>query len=94
MSAARVLRTPRRHVLAQRVIAGVLVLSLLSGGSVRTARAEDGSGTAESKVGVLMAIVCGYALKLVLPAPVPWAGVAFAACTFAFIDAAASPDNP
>jgi hypothetical protein len=39
-----------------------------------------------------MAVVCGYALKLVLPAPVPWAGVAAAACMFAFLDAAASPD--
>lgn len=92
MSAAFAVRAPRRHLLVQRMIVGVLVLSLLSGGAARTARAEDGSGTAESKVGVLMAIVCGYALKLVLPAPVPWAGVAAGACLFAFLDAASSPD--
>jgi len=90
MSAVRAPKRPG-HLLAQRMIVGVLVLSLLSGSAVRTARA-DGDGTAESKVGVLMAVVCGYALKLVLPAPVPWAGVAAAACMFAFLDAAASPD--
>jgi hypothetical protein len=48
--------------------------------------------TPDSKVGVLMAVMCGFALKFVLPAPVPWAGVAAAACTFAFLDAATSPD--
>ena len=90
MSAVRAPGRPR-HALAQRMIVGVLVLSLLSGVVVRTARA-DGDETAESKIGVLMAVVCGYALKLVLPAPVPWAGVAAGACLFAFLDAASSPD--
>ena len=48
--------------------------------------------TPDSKIGVLMAIMCGFALKFVLPAHVPWAGVAAASCAFALIDAATSPD--
>jgi len=48
--------------------------------------------TPDSKLGVLMAVMCGFALKFVLPAPVPWAGVAAASCAFALIDAATSPD--
>jgi hypothetical protein len=90
MTAARALALPRRK-LAHRIVAGALVLSLLSGG-VPAARAAADDGTSESKVGVLMAMVCGFALKWVLPAPVPWAGVAAASCAFALIDAAASPD--
>ena len=97
MSAAPVVlgaRTPgqARRVLAHRILAGVLALSLLSGG-LHTARAASDDGTPDSKVGVLMAVMCGFALKWVLPAPVPWAGVAAAACTFAFLDAATSPDD-
>jgi predicted metal-binding membrane protein len=84
MSAARVVR-------AQRVVAWALTLSLLTGG-VRSAHAA-GDDTAESKVGVVMAALCGFALRWAIPAPVPWAGVAAAACTFAFLDAAMSPDN-
>jgi hypothetical protein len=33
-------------------------------------------------------------LKFAIPAPVPWAGVAAAACGLAFLDALAAPDNP
>ena len=97
MSAARVLPCapvshPMRRGLSHRVAAGVLALSLLSG-ALRPARAAGDDGTAESKVGVLMAVVCGFALKFAIPAPVPWAGVAAAACTFAFLDAAMSSDS-
>ena len=81
-----------RRGLSHRVVAGVLALSLLSG-ALRPARAAGGDGTAESKLGVLMAVVCGFALKFAIPAPVPWAGVAAGACMFAFLDAAMSADN-
>ena len=86
-----------RNAFAHRIVAGVLALSLLAGG-LRSAHAAgggapaEGGSTPDSKVGVLMAVMCGFALKFVLPAPVPWAGVAAAACTFAMIDAATSPD--
>jgi len=96
MSAARASVNGRR-ALTHRIVASALALSLLSGG-LRPARAAGGGAPAEggsspdSKVGVLMAVMCGFALKWVIPCPVPWAGVAAAACTFAFIDAATSPD--
>jgi hypothetical protein len=90
MSAARASVNGRR-AWTHRIVAGALALSLLSGG-LRPARAAGGADAPDSKVGVLMAVMCGFALKFVLPAPVPWAGVAAAACTFAFIDAATSPD--
>jgi hypothetical protein len=83
--------TAARVVRAQRVVACALALSLFAGG-VRPARAA-GDDSAESKVGVVMAALCGFALRWVIPAPVPWAGVAVAACGFAFLDAAMSPDN-
>ena len=97
MSAARVVpdvkgRHSRRLARAQRIVACALALSLLAG-AVRTARAEGEDGSSDSRVGVIMAVVCGFALKFAIPAPVPWAGVAAAACMFAFLDAAMSPDN-
>jgi hypothetical protein len=81
------------RALRQRMVIGALALSLLSG-ALRPALAGIDGGSPESKVGVLMAMMCGFALKWALPAPVPWAGVAAAACTFAFLDAATSPDDP
>jgi len=79
----------RRH--ARRIVACVLALSLITGG-IHSARAAGDGDTSESRVGVVMAVVCGFALKLAIPAPVPWVGVAAAACTFAFLDALGSPD--
>lgn len=94
MRAVRVTGSPGpahlRSPAVRRLVVAALALALLSG-TLRPARASDEDGTAESKVGVLMAMMCGFALKLAIPAPVPWAGVAVAACTFAFLDAAASP---
>ena len=97
MSRARVqpgalVRDRGRTTIPGRLIAGALVLSLLSG-TVRSARAAGEDGASESRVGVLMAVMCGFAVKMAIPAPVPWAGVAAAACTFAFLDAAMSPDE-
>jgi len=85
MNAARVAKVVR----ARRIVACALALSLVTGG-MRSASAAGGD-TSESRVGVVMAVVCGFALKLAIPAPVPWAGVAVAACTFAFLDAMGSP---
>ena len=88
---ANVVNGPTRRGPSHRIVACVLALSLLAGG-LRPARAAGDGDTPDSKVGVLMAVMCGFALKWVVPCPVPWAGVAAAACTFAFIDAATSPD--
>jgi hypothetical protein len=57
------------------------------------AHANDGD-TADSRVGAVLAAACGFALKFVLIAPVPWAGVAAVTCIGAFVDAALSPDEP
>jgi hypothetical protein len=98
MSAARVVPDApapagRRLARAQRIVACALALSLLASG-VRTARAAGEDGSPDSRVGVIMAVVCGFALKFAIPSPVPWAGIAAAACGFAFLDALAAPDNP
>ena len=57
------------------------------------ARADDGD-PADSRVGVVLAAACGFALKFAVIAPVPWAGVAAVTCLMGFIDAAMSPDDP
>jgi hypothetical protein len=81
-----------RHASVPRALACALALSLLVG-PIPTARAAGGGGGSESRVGVLLAAVCGLALKASLPAPVPWAGIAAVTCMFAFLDAAMSPDD-
>ncbi len=53
---------------------------------------EDGT-TSESRVGVVLMVVCGLALKSAIPAPVPWAGIAAISCLMGFLDAALSPDE-
>ena len=78
-----------KGVRARRIVACALALSLVAGGIGPASAAAE--GTTESRVGVVMAVVCGFAIKLAIPAPVPWAGVAVAACTFAFLDAMGSP---
>jgi hypothetical protein len=74
----------------RRILPAVLALSLLTG-PLTAARAGEGDDTADSRVGVLMAVACGLALKVVAVAPVPYAGIAVVACGFAFIDAGLSP---
>lgn len=94
MSAARVVHEEGiRRTRSHRFIACVLALSLITSG-VRVARAEGDDTAPGSRIGVLAAVVCGFAMKLVVPAPVPWAGIAAAACGLAFLDALAAPDNP
>ena len=91
MSAARRVRNHAGRT-ARRIVACALALSLLVE-AVPSARAAGVDGGSNSRIGVVMAAVCGFALKMSIPAPVPWAGVAAGACIFAFLDAALSPDD-
>lgn len=75
---------------ARRLAVLALSLSLLAT-PLASARADDGDAD-ESRVGVLLAVVCGISIRAAIPAPVPWAGVAFVSCLFGFLDAALSPD--
>ena len=58
------------------------------------ARAAADDSTPDSRVGVLLMVVCGLSLRAAIPAPVPWAGLAVVSCAFGLIDAALSPDKP
>jgi hypothetical protein len=77
-------------MIARRCVTAALVLSLLTT-PFTVARAAGGDDTADSRVGVLLAVACGLALKFTPVAPVPYAGIAVVACGLAFIDAALSP---
>lgn len=73
------------------VVLAALVLSLVPLAPGRaTAMA---SPVAESRVGVVLMVVCGLSLKVALGAPVPWAGVAIASCGMGLLDAALEPDH-
>jgi len=85
VSAARVVPYATGRT-ARRIVACALALSLLVE-AVPSARAAGVDGGSNSRIGVVMAAVCGFALKMSIPAPVPWAGI------FAFLDAALSPDD-
>ncbi len=58
------------------------------------ARAYGDDTTSESRVGVMLMVVCGLALKAAIPTPVPWAGIAVVSCFMGLLDAALSPDDP
>lgn len=72
-------------------IALVAALLFTPAAPVRASASDDGS---TSRIGVILAVVCGVSLKAAIPAPVPWAGVALMSCMFGFLDAALSPDSP
>ena len=57
--------------------------------TVRASASDDGSS---SRIGVILAVVCGVSLRAAIPAPVPWAGVALMSCMFGLLDAALSAD--
>jgi hypothetical protein len=78
----------RRHRLAALPLAVLLLLQPLT---PCPSAADD--LTSESRVGVGLMVVCGFALKATLAAPVPWAGVAVVSCVMGFMDAALSPDE-
>jgi hypothetical protein len=71
----------------------VLALLLLATPFQRARAGGDGE-TADSRVGVVLMVICGLSLKFSLAAPVPWAGIAAASCLMGLVDAANSPDGP
>ena len=80
---------------ARRWLVPALCATLLLG-PLAPARAVADETPAESRVGVLLMVMCGLSLKAAIPAPVPWSGVAVVSCLFGFLDAAFSedPTNP
>jgi hypothetical protein len=58
------------------------------------ARAAGDDTSSRSRVGVLLMVMCGFAAKAAIPAPVPWAGVAVLSCVFGMLDAAMTEDSP
>ena len=76
----------RRFRLAALPLAALLLLQPLS---PRPALADE--ETDETRVGVVLMVVCGLSLKAALRAPVPWAGVAAVSCIMGLIDAASTP---
>jgi len=79
-------------VIARRAATGVLAMSLLFAPLAR-ATAVGGSTDPESRVGVLLMVLCGLAAKVAPVAPVPYAGIAVVSCAFGLLDAALSPDS-
>lgn len=73
------------------VVLLALVLSLVP---LAASRAMDAAPpVAESRVGLVLMVVCGLSLKVALGAPVPWAGVALVSCGMGLLDAALEPDH-
>jgi hypothetical protein len=82
----------RRHRFAARPLA-LLLATLLLLQPLTPRPSAAGDLTSESRVGVALMVVCGFAAKATLAAPVPWAGVAVVSCLMGFLDAAMSPDE-
>ena len=77
-----------------RAATALFLAALLSVPPLAPARATDDGETSESRVGVILMIVCGVAAKFTAIAPVPLGGVAVVSCAFGLLDAALSPDYP
>ena len=75
----------------QRWVVPTLCATLLLA-PLAPARAVADETTPESRVGVLLMVMCGLSLRAAIPAPVPWAGVAVVSCLIGFLDAALSAD--
>jgi len=73
-------------------LAALALAALLFTAPVFPARATGGDDTGDSRVGVVLMVVCGLALKVAGAAPVPWAGIAVMSCLMGLVDAATSPD--
>ena len=78
-----------RRLLVFALCASCLLAPL--GTPARAAAGDD--GTPHSRIGVLLMVACGIALKASIPAPVPWAGIAVVSCLFGLVDAALSNDS-
>jgi len=89
---ARPARGPSALTRLRAIIAAALVAALLAAPAapVRASASDDGS---ESRIGVMLMVVCGLSLKAAIPAPVPWSGIAVVSCMFGLLDAAMSPDE-
>jgi len=79
-------------VIARRALTGVLALSLCLAPLSPAGASGDGT-TAESKLGVLLMVICGLAAKVAPVAPVPYAGIAVLSCIMGLLDAGLSPDG-
>ena len=71
---------------------GALLAALAVTAAVAPVRADTVTPS-ETRVGVALMAACGLALKFVVVAPVPWAGVAVATCVSGLLDAALTPDG-
>jgi hypothetical protein len=78
----------RTFRIATLALAALLLVQPLA---PRPAHASDDE-TADSRIGVMLMVTCGVALKAAFVAPVPWAGIAVASCAMGLIDAALSRD--
>ena len=78
---------------ARRLVLVVALAALLAA-PLTPARATGEGDSADSRVGVVLMVVCGLALRATLAAPVPWAGIAAVTCLMGLVDAATSPDSP
>lgn len=74
-------------------LAALALVAALLVAPVAPVRAAASDSPSESRIGVLLMVACGFALKAAIPAPVPWAGVAVMSCLFGLLDAAMSPDE-
>jgi len=77
-----------------RAVTALILAAVLFALPPAPARATDDDATAESRVGVLLMVVCGVAAKFAPVAPVPLGGLAVVSCAFGLIDAALGPDSP
>jgi hypothetical protein len=76
-----------------RRFATLALLALLLAAPGPPARATGDDGTADSRFGVVMMVVCGLAIKASSVALVPWSGVAVITCLAGLIDAAIDSDR-
>ncbi len=81
------MRAPHRAALVLAVFATLAPLA------PPAARAAADPDAPESRVGVMLAVMCGASARAALTLPVPYAGLAFVSCMGMLIDAATSPDN-
>lgn len=76
----------------RRMVLFALCAALLAAPLTSTRAAAD-DGAPDSRVGVLLMVMCGLSLKASIVAPVPWSGVAVMSCLFGLLDAAFSEDS-
>lgn len=78
------------RIVRSRTLAALVLAVLLA--AAAPVRASDASVGPDSRVGVVMAAICGLSARIAPIAPVPYAGIAVVSCAVAFIDAWNQPD--